>query len=92
MTDRNTQLYRTLPHEIGHYVDYLEKVKESSRNEPDRRSALEDQYHSRPSKEKEASAHRYADNFRKQKTEEGFLPFDRILDQGNIKQMGMSPK
>jgi hypothetical protein len=25
---RNTQLYRTLPHEVGHYVDYLESVEQ----------------------------------------------------------------
>jgi hypothetical protein len=86
---RNYQLYRTLPHEIGHYVDYLEKVVEPSLDDIDKRLALGEKYDSRPSQEKEAFAHRYADEFRLRNMNEGFLPFDRIFNENSIKQMGM---
>lgn len=90
-TIRNTQLYRTLPHEIGHYVDYLEKVEDACGGDLGKVRALHKKYHSRPSQEKEAFAHRYADDFRQCKTTDGHLPFDRILDEAKIKSLGMDP-
>jgi len=60
---RATQLYRTLIHEIGHWVDWLEKVERPTEQGGDY-EALMDAYFSRPSKEREAFAHRYADETR----------------------------
>jgi hypothetical protein len=88
---RNTQLYRTLPHEIGHYVDYLTKVEDPSRNDRSKWSALNDKYHSRPSSEKESFAHRYADEFRQKLIDDGLLPFERDFDPKKIKKMGLDP-
>jgi len=53
---RNTQLYRTLPHEIGHLIDTGKG----------------------PHQEKEAFAHRYADEFRARCAASGHIPFMRI--------------
>lgn len=67
---RNTQLYRTIPHEIGHYVDYLND---------------EDAFDSKTSKDKEDFAHRYADEFNVKMKKSGKLPFKRIFDEEKIK-------
>jgi hypothetical protein len=55
-SSRNTQLYRTLPHEIGHLIDVGEGRHQ----------------------EKEAFAHRYADEFRARSVASGHFPFPRI--------------
>ena len=90
-TIRNTQLYRTLPHEIGHYVDYLTKVEEPSKDNFDLWSVLNDKYHSRPSQERESFAHRYADEFRKQQIAIGAIPFERIFDDAKMRAVGLDP-
>ncbi len=76
---RNTQLYRTLPHEFGHYVHYLEVV-ERPRKKEEPYEAWEkrfDGYFSLPSSEKEKFAHNYADALKKRLLNEGIIPFDR---------------
>lgn len=78
---RATQLYRTLPHEIGHLVDYTTKVPsadESSGITIDEQIDLSEKYWQRPSQEREAFAHRYADEFRSRMFCSGELPFSRI--------------
>ncbi|MEO0933276.1 MAG: hypothetical protein AAFY21_05785 [Cyanobacteria bacterium J06641_2] len=90
-TIRNTQLYRTLPHEIGHYVDYLTKVEEPSKDNFDLWSVLNDKYHSRPSQERESFAHRYADEFRKQQIAIGAIPFERVFDDAKMRAVGLGP-
>ena len=87
---RNTQLYRTFPHEVGHYVDYLESVEIPARD-CDEREKLSDRYWTKTSHDKEAFAHRYADEFRSSKRAEGLIPFDRIIDEENMKRQGLDP-
>jgi predicted SprT family Zn-dependent metalloprotease len=89
---RHTQLYRTLPHEVGHYVQYLQKVEEPSRDDLNKWMQLNARYHQIPSQEKEAFAHRYADEFRQRMFQESRLPFDRVLDENRLKQQGLSPE
>lgn len=91
-TTRNTQLYRTLPHEIGHYVDYLTKVEDPSSDDCDKWASLNDQYHARPAKERESFAHRYADDFRRTQIQRGLLPFDQNIDERDIKRLGLEPE
>jgi len=62
---RNTQLMRTLPHEIGHWVDYLQKVERPGRVDLEAWQSLQARYFQRPTVEREKFAHRYADDFRK---------------------------
>ena len=88
---RNTQLYRTLPHEIGHYVDYLTKVENPGRDYPERWATLNEQYHARPSQEKEAFAHRYADDFVTTQTACDSIPFARQFDTDQIRKDGLKP-
>jgi hypothetical protein len=74
---RNTQLYRTLPHEIGHWVDYR-------RHSPER-------YWQRTSREREEAAHRYADAFCQRLAAASHIPFPRIADPVTIRADGLDP-
>ncbi|SDF18897.1 hypothetical protein [Chitinophaga filiformis] len=72
---RNTQLYRTLLHEFGHYVHYLTIVERPGLEDED--LALWEQrynfYNTIPVVEKENLAHRYAANLRRQLEEMGVI-------------------
>lgn len=86
---RNTQLYRTLPHEIGHYVDYLQSVENSSKNDRNKWDILNNLYHKKPQQDKEAFAHSYADQFYTENLNAGNLPFKRICDRDNLISMNL---
>lgn len=79
---RQTQLFRTVIHEVGHWVDYLEKVERPGREDITTYDALQDRYFSRPRQEREAFAHRYADELSEKLKKFGLIPFDRIEDEG----------
>ena len=74
---RNTQLYRTLLHEFGHYVHYLEVVEKSENNKEDydEREKRYDFYFSLPQTEKEKFAHNYAEKIKKKLITEKIIPF-----------------
>jgi hypothetical protein len=64
---RNTQLYRTVLHEIGHYVQYLDVIARPAAKAKDEEAEREKRwkvYDSIPSSEKENFAHRYAEQKR----------------------------
>ena len=88
---RCTQLYRTLAHEIGHYVDYLEKVEKPAGDDYAEWNRLNELYHSRPSREKEDFAHRYATEFFEQQALDGNLPFERLFDLKLLSERGLDP-
>jgi len=74
---RNTQLYRSLPHEIGHYVHYL-TVVERPGNEDEGYDAWDQRwglYRSIPASEREEFAHRYATQLKNKLTEMQIIPF-----------------
>lgn len=72
---RATQLYRTLPHEIGHHVDWLTKVVRASADDPIDWDAREAAYFARSREEREAFAHRYADEAAERLRRFGLIPF-----------------
>ncbi|GGL47992.1 hypothetical protein GCM10010983_51720 [Caulobacter rhizosphaerae] len=72
---RATQLYRTLPHEIGHHVDWLEKVARAPADSPDDWDARAAAFFARPREEREAFAHRYADAANERLRRFGLVPF-----------------
>lgn len=79
---RNTQLYRTLPHEFGHYKHYLKDVEEPATDE-EPYEAWEKRYSdyfNLPPAQKEQFAHRYADQLRKTLLDSQVIPFDRLED------------
>lgn len=76
---RNTQLYRTLPHEFGHYVHYLEFVERPAIEDEEYEIWEErsDKYFQIPKAEKEKYAHKYADNLKVELTKKKIIPFDQ---------------
>ncbi|QUY43411.1 hypothetical protein [Acaryochloris marina] len=87
---RHTILFRTLFHEIGHYVDWIQSVVLPSFNTTSdaEEARLDQEFDSKPSKDKEAFAHRYAQNLATQLYQSGHIPFtpqpnsEALLDQG----------
>ncbi len=79
-TLRNIQLYRTLPHEFGHYAHYLEMVEfpGTDYEEHEEWTKRLDAYHEIVVSEKECYAHSFADSFRKDLRNKGVIPFDRM--------------
>jgi hypothetical protein len=93
-TCRTTQLYRTVPHELGHWVDFLEKVERPSARlgadeNDDTYGILLDRYHSRPNREKEHFAHGYAERLREHLVAINAIPFERELDRERLMQDGL---
>jgi len=88
---RATQLYRTLPHEFGHFAHYLNVVEKPEKpdEEYDAWEKRWNKYHSLPSSEKESFAHSYADKFKSELETKNIIPFDRILDLDKIKKDGL---
>lgn len=78
---RATQLYRTLPHEVGHYAHFIINVRQRWMNteDLDEKARLEDAYWAKPQQEKEAFAQRYADELRDKLKKSGLIPFERLL-------------
>ncbi len=85
---RSTVLFRTIPHEIGHYVDYRRKVLAPAAAGASR-PELEDRFWSRPRDERESFAHRYADELRERLLRERRIPFPRRLDDRALAKDGV---
>ncbi len=89
---RATQLYRTLLHEVGHWVDWLRSVKQPAARakHPEKEAErLEDLYFACPKSERESFAHRYADTLAEHLRHLGTIPFDRIVNSGNLEKDGL---
>ncbi|WP_156970493.1 hypothetical protein [Andreprevotia chitinilytica] len=67
---RNTALYRTLLHELGHHVDY--------------QRSTEDEWDQKTRTEKEDYAHKYALEAYTLLAKQGVLPFDLIIDEQSL--------
>ncbi len=88
---RSTQLYRTLPHEIGHHVDWVRRVDRPAGDDNDEWWRLDELYFSRPHRQREDFAHRYADEFRTHAEVDGYLPFRRFLNLQQTTAQGLDP-
>ena len=88
---RSTQLFRTLPHEIGHAVDYLEHSVNPSINAATEADSeyIRKTFKSKPTLDKEEYANRYAKEFYDQNSD--VLPFEKIFDKNELNKMGLNP-
>jgi hypothetical protein len=76
---RNTILYRTLLHEVGHWQDWRKRVLEPARISNGKGlEKLEKAFLARPLSEREEVAHRYAAMQRERLRAGGVIPFDPI--------------
>jgi hypothetical protein len=88
---RATQLFRTLPHEVGHYVQYYREVRCAANNDPHELDRLSDLFFTKPLLEKELFAHRYAREFYERAVANRRVPFARLVNAGSMKRFGLSP-
>ncbi|MFQ5565382.1 MAG: hypothetical protein ACE5EU_03365 [Paracoccaceae bacterium] len=72
---RNTLLYRTLLHELGHAADYIDYDAD-----PGGFADGWDAYWARPLREREDAAHRYASKISAELRHRGLIPFAKIDD------------
>jgi hypothetical protein len=86
---RVTQLFRTLPHEVGHYVHYDREVRQRAAGNPNDLVRLQNAYFQRPHRERDAFAHRYAREFVEKWTRERRVPFERLVDKPRMKRQGL---
>ncbi len=86
---RTVQLFRTLLHEIGHWVDYRQNVTIPSASDPDLWLPLWERYWQRPSAERESYAHRYSVEAATKFRDRGMIPFERMLNVDQLHQDGL---
>jgi len=88
---RTTQLYFTLLHEVGHWVHRTTAVEVPAKELVDRTGTdpwleLWETYFSKPSREREEFADRYADELASRLRLAGAIPFDRVIDEAQMKR------
>jgi hypothetical protein len=88
---RSTQLYRTLPHEVGHYVHYDREVRIAAKGDVDEELRLQDMHFTKAGREKEDFAHRYAREFYENMSAQRRVPFERVLDTVRTARLGLDP-
>lgn len=90
---RTTQLFRTVPHEIGHSVDFLKNSLNPSIDAPTEAESdyIDAAFNSKPSRDKEEYANAYAREFYQRYSESGELPFEQILLKDDLLEMGLKP-
>ena len=75
---RNTLLYRTLPHELGHLAHYHQDVLNKATSLGEDFATSEDLYFSKPSSEREVFAHAFATKLGQQLRASGEIPFEPV--------------
>ena len=73
---RNTKLYRTLLHELGHLAHYQHDVVETQTALDHDQDVAQRLHFAKPSSEREIFAHSYAKKLNKFLRENGSIPFD----------------
>jgi len=92
VSTRSTQLFRTVPHELGHHVQYDREVRQRAGGDMDAELALRDHYFTKPAREKEDFAHRYARETMERLSAEHRVPFPRLVEETSMKRWCLEPK
>ncbi|MDI1450919.1 hypothetical protein [Polyangium sp. 6x1] len=87
---RRVLLYRTLLHELGHLVDFWDRVVRPELLGGDLLE-LHDAYDSQPEREREEVAHRFAERWSATLRERGCIPFPRLVDCAAMEADGLDP-
>ena len=90
---RSTVLFRTLFHELGHAVDWLSSVILPTINATDDDEAkyIRQQFASKPTKDKEDFAHRYAEKLADRLRKSGQIPFPPQVSSKSMLHDGLNP-
>ncbi|MBE9029433.1 hypothetical protein IQ266_06605 [filamentous cyanobacterium LEGE 11480] len=90
---RNTILFRTVLHELGHYIDWLQSVIWPTSELADQLEVerIEQAFTTKPSQMKEEFAHRYAIEQFTDLQRQGKLPFQPIFDRASMHRDQLQP-
>ena len=90
---RNTVLFRTLFHELGHSVDWVSSVilPTLDATDDDETKRIRQQFASKPTKDKEDFAHRYAEELASRLRKSGQIPFPAKVNSASILSDGLDP-
>lgn len=88
---RATQLFRTLLHEMGHYVHRHREVEQAAGDDEDDWLVRHERFFSRPAREREDFAHRYARELGTRLSSAGSIPYPRLVDMANMKRWRLDP-
>jgi len=89
---RTTQLYHTVAHEVGHWADYSAHVLDGDPVSPTLAERyLEERYWTRPDRDHEEVAYRYAEEARDRLERAGVIPFPRLADPVALLAEGLDP-
>jgi hypothetical protein len=88
---RSTQLFRTLPHEVGHHVHYVREVLQPAGDSVDAQIMLRERFFTKPERETEDFAHRYARELMERLSAEGRVPFPRLVDEASMRRWRLDP-
>jgi hypothetical protein len=84
---RNTQLYRTFFHEVGHFVQYQQRVLDFiDETSEEQFEKIESDYFHIPTVEKETFAHKYAAKICDELNKNNHIPFERQLNDEFLDQ------
>jgi hypothetical protein len=85
---RNTQLYGTLLHELGHHVDWLINTAIPILNgvDPKEEDHIISAFHSKPTRDKEVFANEWADGMKTLLASKNVIPFERILNHNQMER------
>ena len=89
--DRQTQLYRTVLHEVGHWVDYDTWLTRNASDPELWNDDERDSYFSRPAREREGFAHRYADELGERLRNQCRIPFEPQGRSADLIAEGLDP-
>jgi len=76
---RNTILYRTLLHELGHWVQYHQEVLNESTALDEDQDVANELYFAKPNSEREVYAHNFAAKLSQALKQNGKIPFDPMV-------------
>lgn len=90
---RNTMLFRTLVHEVGHYLDWLQSVILPSLDidDPNEDERIDREFETKPASAREDFAHRYATEQGSRLRSLGQIPFPRLFDSRCLESEGLDP-
>jgi hypothetical protein len=91
-SNRSTQLFRTLPHEVGHHVHHEREVALAAGGDAKAEGELWERHFSRPEREREDFAHRYARETMGRLSATGRAPFERCVDEATMQRWGLDPR
>jgi hypothetical protein len=90
---RNTVLFRTILHEVGHYVDWTQSINKSiAAADPLEEARIDREHDTKPMLTKENFAHQYAGSMAEELRKNGKIPFADDARQEDLLRDNLKPQ